>query len=303
MKRIHLLLVACALATAGAVLLATKVGHEVNKPAPTVASAAPAPFDSNAASLPPGEPNTVEKTADQSKTPRLVLLKALNASRDYRAYFHETIKSKEPGMSLYSFAILGLCKNFTMNSAVPAGAAASQLAARQTLVERCNTTEEERLAAFEQVAFARERLLANDPVFIARNSVTGADSSEAFAQAVAKVLASGDQLAMDVLVAPDPASGSTYFDGKVYGGELENARLQNAYTLARCTLGMDCGPDSLLYLKACAQDNVCGENVAEAINRSLSDNPAEQQATRRLANRMITVFTRRDVGAFLPPKR
>jgi hypothetical protein len=248
----------------------------------------------------PAQPAATGKRGTEAEDQRLLMLRTLNASRDYRAYFHKAIEQPGAGGVQYGLMLLNMCKRFTRGSAEPANASPAQLASRRTLVERCNFSEEERVAAREQFAYARTSTMLRDPLFNALANLAGAKSAEQRRAAIDGILATEDPLIIHTLFLNPTDDGKIYFDGKWYQGEREMKRLQNAYALAECALGADCGADSLAYHYRCVNDDICGDGVQQAVSAATLGDFAEHKATRFLGLGMIKVIAYRNVGAFIP---
>lgn len=105
---------------------------------------------------------------------------------------------------------------------------------------------------------------------------------------VARVRASGDP---DAYVALSPAmglaaSGDDSLDGRVAGTQFSEL----AWQLAACRLGLDCGPDSELMTRYCANGGICSRDPTQDFSSFVYDAAVPRQGTdtmNDMVNRLV----------------
>ena len=221
-----------------------------------------------------------------------------------RAFFFEAIRTPERGGIFYGLAALGSCSEYGGSTPLVANATPAQQDAFRRMTLRCEMSDEERHAAWSQLAHnSRGGITLADPLFKRMSDLVGAKSDEERRQAIGRLLETQDAAVLVSLFSSVGfGDGSEIpFKGNWYRGEKGDQTVQMAVLLARCTLGTYCGPDSTEYLKLCAQRGWCAGNVSDSIQQGIGSLGIDAATTRELANQMVTTFTQLDASAFLAP--
>lgn len=89
-----------------------------------------------------------------------------------------------------------------------------------------------------------------------------------------------------------------YFDGHWYADGTQ-ATLDDAWALARCQFGLNCGAESTAALELCAQRGWCGDSVHDALDAGYAGRPEELAVIKELAGRLANAIHTKDADAFV----
>ncbi|QDQ27788.1 hypothetical protein FNU76_16335 [Chitinimonas arctica] len=228
--------------------------------------------------------------------------------QSFRAFFFDAIKHPEQGGYAYGFAALEQLDH-CLRAIKPAPGPpplldAEQQAAKSTLMVRCDLSEDELNAARGQLAhdidFTRDPLLTlvERSLRATGPAAKSAIAHETLALADPAILRSLQASNME-FPAPNAQGPRYYLAGRWYEGKESALDMEQAWALANCELGMDCGPDTTATLVQCVQHGWCADNLQDAVRIGLGADRYDRVSM--LRQQIISAVKRRDAAVFSPP--
>ncbi|AMO21720.1 hypothetical protein GCM10027034_01680 [Ramlibacter solisilvae] len=183
----------------------------------------------------------------------------------------------------------------------------AQLAAAERLARQCSSFDPDEA---EELAWSiRSRDDKQDPLWAAFNAPPRRKPREDLLTA----LEAGDPFWLQISIHLDAAmlrhsrthlTKGIWFDGKVYGPDLESLRLLTiGQRLGQCGASASCPMDDVI-LQACAEGFFCAKDRQEFMRRSLGLTDlteSERAEALSIADRFSSALQRRDVNVFLKP--
>jgi hypothetical protein len=269
-----------------------------------------------------GKPSPVSVDAgtlvvDKGGNLRNVLLLAdFNKSRSLRSYVNAALNRVELGGFHSALAAIELCfgNDLLGVSGVEKQALTESILAGQAkalLRARCDLDLEEKDRMVSAIFRSDKFKLISDPLFEVSQAMLDRDRDHASRLEFAKNLVnSRNPFAMYSLLSladDGPSSDNKeppfYYAGKYYREPTDIRSLHDAWLLAQCQFGLDCGSEALSTLRLCADRGWCGQNVHEAVGQgdALSGRPPGSSVM--LASRIVASIQSGDLAAFVPPDK
>jgi hypothetical protein len=291
------LLAASLLGVADAPSSPTDVSQVASSP-PNASTSRPERRASAAPASAPGQ-DAAPRASDRSR-----LLRELNAATSYRAFLARALADARHGGLTYVMYITAECAKATGEGARGAPSQDRE-AAISLLRARCDFSHDEAWDAMGAATRSNGVSVTDDPgvadtmAYLRRHH----DDPRAKLDLAQAVLASDDPLREGQLLYLnsevsdlDGDALPAYFDGTWYRSETERSRLEDAWLLAQCSLGLDCGAQSLPALELCALRDWCAGSVADALK---SGRPEDWDAIAALSARLVVAARSHDARPFV----
>jgi hypothetical protein len=189
----------------------------------------------------------------------------------------------------------------------PQGMNEARARAVATLAARCDMSESERADVTRQLVNARNLELTDNPDLNVTFALLKAKTPGERSTAVAAILQNGDPFVMRSILTPQTASDPSsdgqsriYFQNQWYQESQDIEKIDAAYDLAMCQMGVDCGPDSAAVLMLCTDKGWCGDSVQDAIRQQMNgQNSGKFDDVSALASQILQQIAAGNAAAFV----
>ncbi|GLR13260.1 hypothetical protein GCM10007907_20500 [Chitinimonas prasina] len=243
-----------------------------------------------------------------SKASSESLTGSLRDAQSYRQFILSAAQHPERGGIAYAKSISTTCLVIQKSQILPrtndTGAPATAVSLAAALLKsRCDITRSEYDALRKSQAFVDGS--KKDPLLALLDALDKAKGQDK-ALLVSKALESADPIVLSSnMLAWRKGTGSSdlpdgYFNGKWHTyEETEASGVEDAFRLARCDLGWDCGPNNPMTLGECALAGVCQDSLEKTL-LSVQVPGRDWAKTQVLRRQIVEAVRTKNVGFFVP---